>query len=229
VTDPRPRDAARTRERILATARQHFSAHGYDRATVRTIAAGAGVSPNLITRYFGSKRGLFAAAAETDLHIEEVLQGPVSQLGGRIAARVVARWESQPGDDPLLMMMRASMSDPDAAEHMASFFRHQTSQPLARYLGSGDADERAAAVGSLIMGTVIQRYVMRAGPVAWASADEVRGWLACGLQLLLTGGESGGEFSRLGAPAGASATGGGHPAGLPEPAGRSGPAAGPGR
>lgn len=170
---------------------------GYDRATVRVIAADAGVSPNLITRYFGGKQGLFAAAVETDLHIEDALQGPVGQLGGRIAERVVARWEGQPGDDPLLMMMRASMSDPGAAAHMAGFFRRQASQPLARYLGGDDADERAAAVGSLIMGTVIQRYVMRAGPVAWASADEVRGWLACGLQLLLTGG----EFSRLGAPA----------------------------
>jgi AcrR family transcriptional regulator len=201
VAEPRPRDAARTRELILTTARRHFAVHGYDRATVRVIAADAGVSPNLITRYFGGKRGLFAAAAETDLHIEEVLLGPVDGLGARIAAHVVARWEGQPGDDPLLMMMRASMSDPDAAAHMAGFFRLQASQPLARYLSDEDAAERAAAVSSLIMGTVIQRYVMRAGPVAWASADEVRGWLACGLQLLLTGG----EFSRLGSPADATA------------------------
>jgi AcrR family transcriptional regulator len=205
VAETRPRDAARTRELILTTARRHFAVHGYDRATVRVIAADAGVSPNLITRYFGGKQGLFAAAAETDLHICEALQGPVSQLGERIAAKVVARWEGQPGDDPLLMMMRAAMSDPGAAEHMASFYRRQASQPLARYLSSDDADERAAAVGSLIMGTVIQRYVMRAGPVAGASADEVRDWLACGLQLLLTGG----EFSRLGTPAGATSGGGG--------------------
>jgi AcrR family transcriptional regulator len=201
VAEPRPRDAARTRELILTTARRHFAVHGFDRATVRVIAADAGVSPNLITRYFGGKRGLFAAAAETDLHIEEVLQGPVDRLGARIAAHVVARWEGQPGDDPLLMMMRASMSDPDAAAHMAGFFRLQASVPLARYLSSDDAAERAAAVSSLIMGTVMQRYVMRAGPVAGASADEVCGWLACGLQLLLTGG----EFIRLGAPAGATA------------------------
>ena len=48
--ETRPRDAARTRELILATAKRHFAMLGYDRATVRSIAADAGVSANLITR-----------------------------------------------------------------------------------------------------------------------------------------------------------------------------------
>ena len=195
--ETRPRDAARTRELILATARRHFAVHGYDRATVRTIAADAGVSANLITRYFGGKQGLFAAATETDMQIEQKLQGPVSGVGARIAAHVVSRWESPPGNDPLLMMLRAAMTDPVAAAHMADFFRRQATEPLARDLGGTDAAERAAAVSSLIMGTVIQRYVLGIGPLAATTADGVRAWLGTALQLLLTGG----QFSPLSNPA----------------------------
>jgi AcrR family transcriptional regulator len=191
----RPRDAARTRALILATARRHFAAHGYDRSTVRSIAADAGVSANLITRYFGGKQGLFAAAADVDMHIDQVLQGPVSELGARIAEHVVARWEGTPGDDPLLMMLRASMSDENAARHTADFFRRQTHLPLAGYLSTPDAHERAAAVASLITGTVVQRYVMGAGPLAAAHRAAFCRWLGCGLQLLLDG-----HFPPLGPP-----------------------------
>jgi AcrR family transcriptional regulator len=185
----RPRDAVRTRELILATARRHFAVHGYDRATVRTIAADAGVSANLITRYFGGKQGLFAAATEADMQIEQKLQGPISTVGARIAEHVVARWESPAGDDPLLILLRAAMTDPVAAAHMADFFRRQATEPLARYLGGTDAAERAAAVSSLIMGTVIQRYVLGIGPLAATTPGGVRAWLGTALQLLLTEGQ----------------------------------------
>jgi AcrR family transcriptional regulator len=187
--EARPRDAVRTRELILATARKSFAVHGYDRATVRTIAADAGVSANLITRYFGGKQGLFAAATAVDMEIEQKLQGPVECLGARIADHVVSRWESPAGDDPLLILLRAAMTDPVAAAHMADFFRRQAVVPLSRYLGGTDAAEKAAAVSSLIMGTVIQRYVLGVGPLAATTADGVRNWLGTALQLLLTGGD----------------------------------------
>lgn len=187
MAEPRRRNSAQTRGLILQTARTHFAARGFDHATVRAIAADAGVSPNLITRYFGGKPGLFTAATEADLHIVDVLPGPRAGLGRRIAAHVVGRWEGRPGDDPLLMMMRASMSDPVAAARTAEFYRRQASAPLAEHLGTADARERAAAVSALIMGTVVQRYVLRAGPVATADRDAIQGWLAHALQQLLTG------------------------------------------
>jgi AcrR family transcriptional regulator len=185
VAAPRRRDAESTRQRIVTTARRNFAARGYDRATVRMIAAEAGVSPNLITRYFGGKQGLFSAATEVDLHVVDILAGPKNKLGHRIAAHTVARWEASPGDDPLLTMLRAAMNDPTAAAHMAEFFRVQASEPLTRHLGGRHADERAAAVSAFIMGTVVQRYVLHAGPMAQATPAELTGWLGRALQRLL--------------------------------------------
>src|SRR6266566_1168233 len=52
-----------TKARILAAARKHFAASGYERATIRAIARKAGIDPALVMRYFGTKEKLFAAAA----------------------------------------------------------------------------------------------------------------------------------------------------------------------
>jgi AcrR family transcriptional regulator len=176
-----------TRARILSAARRHFATTGYDRSTVRAIAADAGVSANLITRYFGGKRGLFGSATEADLHLVDHLRGPLTELGLRIATEVVTRWEGQPGDDPLVTMMRAAMSDPSDARYMAEFFRVQAFVPLANHLDGADRAERAAAVGAFILGVVVQRYILRAGPSAEANAADVTAWMADVLQLLLVG------------------------------------------
>lgn len=181
-----PRDAARTRARILSAARRRFADLGYDRCTVRAIATDAGVSPNLITRYFGGKYGLFQAATEADLQVEAVLQGPVNRLGTRLAAHIVARWETGSGDDPLLTMIRTAMSHPIAAEHMAEFYRTQALVPITRYLGRPDSAQRAAAASAFIMGTVIQRYVLKVGPISEATTADFRSWLGQCLQALLT-------------------------------------------
>lgn len=186
---PRRRDAARTRELILTTARAQFAARGFDRSTVRAIAAGAGVSPNLITRYFGGKDGLFTAATDLDLHIAEVLPGPREGLGRRIAGHVVGRWEDHPDDDPVLTMMRAAMSDAAAAAELAEFVRHQAALPLAEHLATPDARPRAVAVSALILGTIVHRYVFGAGPLATLDRAVVEDWLAHSLQQLLTGPE----------------------------------------
>ena len=46
------------RARIIASATEMFAAHGFHAATVRQIAAHAGVSPALVTHHFGGKAGL---------------------------------------------------------------------------------------------------------------------------------------------------------------------------
>ena len=51
-----------TREAILGAARTAFADKGYDGASIRTIATGAGVDPALVHHYVGTKDKLFLAA-----------------------------------------------------------------------------------------------------------------------------------------------------------------------
>ncbi|MFZ0875271.1 MAG: TetR family transcriptional regulator, partial [Pseudonocardiaceae bacterium] len=67
MTQSKPRRSDATRAAILAAARERFAADGYERATIRAIAADASIDPTMVMRYYGNKEGLFAAASEVDL------------------------------------------------------------------------------------------------------------------------------------------------------------------
>jgi AcrR family transcriptional regulator len=54
-----------SRDAVLSAAREQFSRKGYDAATVRAIAAEAGVDPSMINHHFGTKEQLFMAALES--------------------------------------------------------------------------------------------------------------------------------------------------------------------
>jgi AcrR family transcriptional regulator len=57
-TTRRREAAARTRERMLAAARQQFAERGFPSTTVEAIAEAANVSPQTFYSAFGSKRGV---------------------------------------------------------------------------------------------------------------------------------------------------------------------------
>lgn len=184
----RTRDAVRTREAILGAARTLFAEHGYEGATVRMVAAEAGITQGLITRYFGSKEGLFLAASDLSLRSADAMAGPREQLGERMAAGMVGRWRQERAGDPLLILMRASGSRPEAAAVLHDFLEREATTVLAARLAADGmaphaARQRALAVGALIMGVVVARRMLE--PFADADADDLQAWLARSLQALL--------------------------------------------
>src|SRR4051812_29831538 len=56
--------AAATRERLLASAWEHFSERHFDDVRLADVAAGAGVSAQTLHAHFGAKDALFVAAWE---------------------------------------------------------------------------------------------------------------------------------------------------------------------
>ncbi len=85
----RKRDAAATRARILAAAMDQFARLGYETASLREIAAEAGVDVALIGRYFGGKEGLFTEALKASIHPNRLRdrdrQGFVAELAASMA------------------------------------------------------------------------------------------------------------------------------------------------
>ncbi|GGV07819.1 TetR family transcriptional regulator [Kitasatospora aureofaciens] len=163
---PQPKDASRTRERILGAARREFARAGFARATVRAIATAAQVSPNLITRYFGGKDGLFVAATEVHLALDRMFDGPRHSLGRRMAHGIVDRWTGMEGEDPLLVLLRAAGERGEAAEALATFLDRESLEPLRRQLlGYGMTEEealaRARAIDAFILGISARLRVLR--------------------------------------------------------------------
>jgi AcrR family transcriptional regulator len=187
---PRSRDAAATRRALLAAAGRLFAEFGYEATTVSQIARTAGFSPNLVTRYFGGKEGLFLAAARTGLNINAGPSATIADFGHQLADHIVDRWEQQGPGDPLLMLLRCASAQPAALEALGEFLEREAIAPVIRALiqlghSEPNAIDRANAMQSFILGTVVTRQMMRTGASAAASNDELRAWLADVLQRLL--------------------------------------------
>lgn len=75
ISDP---DPPTTADRILRAAVARFATDGFARATIRAIAADAGVSPGLVPHHFGSKDGLREAC---DQHVIDFAESQIAQIG----------------------------------------------------------------------------------------------------------------------------------------------------
>ncbi|PRY44744.1 TetR/AcrR family transcriptional regulator [Umezawaea tangerina] len=183
------RNAAATRQRILEHARTQFAQHGFAAVAVKGVADAAGVSPNLITRYFGGKDGLFLAATKVEIPVTDSFDGAPSALGERLAASIVQRWFGAPGEDPLLVLQRASGERPEAAEALAAFLDANSLEPLHHYLrdnGLADAEayRRAAAIDAFVLGVSTRRRVLRS---ELGTPTDLQAWLATTIQRLADG------------------------------------------
>jgi len=171
-TPARRRNAAATREAILASARRAFARAGFDGAGLREIAGDAGVTAMLINRYFGSKEGLFgevvaATMAEPVILTAENLNSP--RLGETIAAMLINITRS--GDTPLdgFLIMLHSTASVRASEIGREQIEQGHQKTLATALKGRLASERAALVLAIVAGVQVMRQMI--GLPALAKAD----------------------------------------------------------
>ncbi len=164
-----------TRASILAAARQRFAADGYDRATIRAIAADAGIDPSLVMRYFGNKQGLFVAAAEIDLRLPDFAKLARKDMAAAAIEHFLDRWSE---DDIMQALLRTSATNEDAAERMRSLLATQTVPLVAAMCGDPkSAPIRAGLINSQILGFAYFRFVLKVPSiVAMRRADIVK-WL----------------------------------------------------
>ena len=180
------------RETILAAARAHFARHGYDGATIRGIAAEAGIDPALVHHYFGSKDKLLVAALELPANprevVREVLAGGVDGLGERLMRRILSVWSSDMvAGGTLVGLIRASATHEHAARMMREFFTREVLEPVAKSLDVPQPRLRAALAASQLIGLAMARFVVRFEPIAGADLEDVVAWYAPTLQRYLAG------------------------------------------
>jgi AcrR family transcriptional regulator len=175
-TRPRgPRaDGGQAREAILAAARRQFAAHGYDGATLRAIAADAQVDVALVSYYFGAKHDLFVASLRLPVNpadlVADLLAGPRDDLGARIVRRLLAVWDEPATGAPLISILRSS---PSQGELLRDFLEREILTRLAAAIDAPDAELRAAAATTQVLGLVFERYVLGVQPIASAGHDEL--------------------------------------------------------
>ncbi|WP_406439472.1 TetR family transcriptional regulator [Streptomyces sp. NBC_01613] len=151
---------SQTRAAILAAARARFAADGYEKATIRAIAADAHIDPSMVMRYYGNKEQLFAAAVDIDLELPDLAAVPADELPQVVVRHFLQRWEGDAADDALLLLLRSAVTNQKAAEHMRSIFMKQVSPAFGKALDDREAAERAALVSCQLLGLALGRYLL---------------------------------------------------------------------
>ncbi|CDO86198.1 TetR family transcriptional regulator [Mycobacterium triplex] len=167
------RDGETTRSTILATARSQFGDLGFERTTIRSIASAAGVDPALVMHYFGSKAELFAAASRIDVKFPDLSQIAPDQIADVLVPMFVAVWGPH---GPFLPLLRSAATNRGAAEALVEVFVDQVAPALAAVVPDR-APERAALLGSQLLGLAVARNILCLPPLADMDDAQLVEWL----------------------------------------------------
>ena len=188
----RPAGPSTTREDILRVARRRFLTDGYQRVTLRSIAAEAGVDVALVSHYFGSKSGLFGAtmqlAANPAARLDKAMQGDITTLPVRVLRMLISTWDDPVIGAGLRAMAEVATREPEVNRGLREMVEREIVARFAERIGGADASARAAVAASHAMGIIFGRYVLRVEPLASMPADELVARAAPSLQVAMTGG-----------------------------------------
>src|ERR1700760_307531 len=173
MTTPRPGSRAeqrrRTEARILDAATQAFFTAGYDRTTIRAVAAAAGVDAGLVMHYFGSKQQLFEKVTH-GLGPLPVLAGPPRQVAEKLLAQLADSLETEPLQS--LAVLRSMLTHPEAAHSLGErTIRYRAA--LADAIPAPDADLRAALIIAITLGVAVDRHLLKTGGLDLATPEEI--------------------------------------------------------
>jgi AcrR family transcriptional regulator len=173
----RPLGSPDARRAVLDAARELFAELGFERTTMRAVAARAGVDPALIYHYFGDKDGLLFAALQPPVDEATVFAGLADAgdgAGEELVRRLVKLWEEHPEvREQMAAILRTGLSH----DHAGRLLRDILSSFILAALGdvlAGDRRElRVALIGSQIGGLMLARYILKVPGAAAASPEDL--------------------------------------------------------
>ena len=169
-----------TRGAILAAARRLFAARGLKGASVRQIAAEAGVDPALVHHYFGTKDALFRATldipVEPALLLDEVFADGVDQAPERLVRMFLRVWDDPHTGAAMASFLRTAVSTDESAAMARQFFSDVVLKAAESRLGDVHPDEvrvRVSLVLTQMLGLVMARRIIRAEPIVGLSTEQL--------------------------------------------------------
>ncbi|PTT64168.1 TetR/AcrR family transcriptional regulator [Arthrobacter sp. HMWF013] len=183
-----------SRQVILDAAQARFAQEGYAGATIRKIAADAGVDASLVMQFFGSKDELFGAVMSITLstlsRFSEAFEGPEHSLGERVTRAFLQVWDGDPKDsEPLLAMLRSAISNEQASSQLREFIQARLTEAIAPQLPHlQDTATRAGIASSMLIGLVVGRRIVKVPSLVSEDTESLVRYIAPAVQAILTGG-----------------------------------------
>ena len=175
VETPVPRDERRRRTEagILEAARELFAREGFERATIRGIAARAGVDPALVMQHFGSKEGLFAASTRWSNEHQTILTATSDSLPAAAIADLLSHFEQGEDSEAAVALLRNCLTHPAALAAMRDEVMCERKAAVAASIEGDDAELRAGLFAACMVGLGMARYLIKLEPVASASPEDL--------------------------------------------------------
>lgn len=173
VRPTREQRRRRTEAAILDAARELFAELGFERATIRGVAARAGVDPALVMQHFGSKESLFVASARWPVDRKRIAEAELGDLPYAALEELFTTFEDPAARDAALALLRNCLTHEAARDVVRDEIICQTQASVAATIGGPDAELRAALLGATVVGTVLSRYVLQIPALAEASAEDL--------------------------------------------------------
>jgi AcrR family transcriptional regulator len=172
---PVPRDERRRRTEatILEAARELFAADGFERATIRGVAARAGVDPALVMQHFGNKEALFAASTRWSSEHQRILTATSDSLAAAAIDDVLSHFEYADDSEAAVALLRNCLTHPAALAVMRDQVMSERKQAVAAGLKGPDAELRAGLFAACMIGLGMSRYLIKLEPVASASPEDL--------------------------------------------------------
>ncbi|MFJ9721444.1 TetR/AcrR family transcriptional regulator [Streptomyces sp. NPDC101209] len=173
-----------TEARILDSARELFAEKGFERTTIRAVAAAAGVDPALVMQYFGSKRKLFGQAVQAlpaplptrlpTTDADELVDQLLASLGLKLGGL----------PEGTLAMMRSMLTDQAAADHVRAALGRQIDSVGAALPDPDHPELRAALVVTALLGVTIGHQLLGLAALREAPADHIAALLRPAIKAL---------------------------------------------
>lgn len=172
-----------TEARILTGARELFAEKGFDRTTIRAVAAAAGVDPALVMQYFGSKRDLFTRAVQV---LPAAPPAPAATGATDLADQLLATLGPKLGALPegTLAMMRSMLTDPGAADQVRALLSRQTDAVVAAMPPAEDAELRAVLALTTLLGVTVGHQLLALPALRDAPVERIAALLRPGISAL---------------------------------------------
>lgn len=171
----RPGDPSVTKAEILGAAKSAFAEYGYDGATLRRIAAAAGVDVALVSHYFGNKESLFVAVHDLPIMPSEFARilesASEAEIGEQIARFALGTLAAD--DSPAVSLMRSASTNPQAAAMLREFIDRALTDPISAMIDAPDVRERIALVVAQILGVLFARHIVGVRELTAASTDDL--------------------------------------------------------
>jgi len=156
---PRRRDAAATRAAILEAAKRAFAVTGYDRTSLRDIAALAGSDVALIPRYFGGKEGLFTEALKATIAPDRLRDWDRRRFSRDVAEMMAGAADiADPRTRTFQFLLQAATS-PTTAPLLGRAVQERFLAPIRDWLGDEAGQERARVLAAIYIGFLVERLI----------------------------------------------------------------------